>query len=425
MKFRNVIWILLLVLTAGILGCAEQSTEATVTEMEEEPEPEISEEEEAAQRRAATVEPLLEEARELALGYYYDEALDCLSKVPEEFSEDSEVAAAISEYTSARDSFVPYEEPTRHIFFHSLIVDTSLAFDGDHMENGYNYWMTTIGEFKEILNELYANQYILIDIHDLCEEVADEEGNAKLAAKPPMVPEGKLPLVISVDDVSYYDYMKNDGFPRKLLLDENGDVKSLYIDQEGKEHIGDYDVMPILDTFVKEHPDFSLRGAKGIIAATGYEGTLGYRVNDLESPTLEEDKESVQAIAARLRETGWQFASHGYGHKHTPEISYDTLVSDTERWEEEIGSLVGGTDIYIYPYGEEIDYPSKKLSYLQSAGFRYFCGVWTKPFVSVQDTYVRQTRCNLDGYTLTNKKEVVSDLIDTEKVLDKSRPALK
>lgn len=427
MNMKKLYQILSMTAVIVLAGCGGPASGSVPTVEQIEPEePELTEEEQAAIRRADTVEPLLEEAKTLALGYYYDEALQCLAKVPEEFAQDEEVTAAITQYTEAKDSFVPYDQPVRHIFFHSLIVDTSLAFDGDYMENGYNYWMTTVDEFKAMLDELYANQYVLIDIHDLCEEQTDENGNVTLAAKQPMVPEGKIPLVLSVDDVNYYDYMKNDGFARNLMLDENGDVKNLYIDQNGEEHIGDYDVVPILDAFVKEHPDFSLRGVKGIIAETGYEGTLGYRTNDPESPTLEADRETARAVAERMKETGWQFAVHGYGHKHTAQISYDTLVADTERWKEEVGSLVGDTDIYIYPYGEEIDYPSDKLTYLQSEGFRYFCGVWaTKPFVLVKDNYVRQTRCNLDGFTMKTRPEAVADLIDVSKVLDPNRPELR
>lgn len=427
-KFQRIFFAVLF--CTALTGCAgffNTGVPAVIQlEPEEEPEPELTEEEKKALRREETVVPILDEASQLALGYYYEEALNCLSKIPEEFKEDEEVISAVNQYTAGKAAFVPYDQPVRHIFFHSLIVDTSLAFDGDYMENGYNYWMTTVDEFKAMLDELYANQYILIDIHDLCEEQTDENGNVTLAAKQPMVPEGKIPLVLSVDDVNYYDYMKNDGFAKNLMLDENGDVKNLYIDQNGQEHVGDYDVVPILDSFVREHPDFSLRGVKGIIAETGYEGTLGYRTNELDSPSLEDDQETARAVADRMKETGWQFAVHGYGHKHTAQISYDTLVSDTKRWKEEVGSLVGETDIYIYPYGEEIDYPSDKLTYLQSEGFRYFCGVWaTKAFVSVKDTYVRQTRCNLDGFTMKTRPEAVSDLIDVSKVLDQSRPELK
>lgn len=406
-------------------GCGASVPSVVNIKPVEEEKTELTEEELAAQRREETVVPLLDEARQLAAGYSYEEALACLGKVPEEFKEDPEVTAAVGKYQTAQDSFVPYPEPVRHIFFHSLIADTSLAFDGDSMENGYNYWMTTVDEFKAMLNELYANQYILIDIHDLCEEQAGEDGKVTLVPKQPLVPEGKIPLVLSVDDVNYYEYMKNDGFARKLLLDENGDVKNLYIDPDGQEQIGDYDVVPILDAFVEEHPDFSLRGVKGIIAETGYEGALGYRTNDPESPTLEEDRASVRAVAARMKETGWQFAVHGYGHRHTAQISYDTLVQDTARWKEEVGSLVGDTDIYIYPYGEEVEYPSDKLTHLQDEGFRYFCGVWSKAFVSVQDTYIRQSRCNLDGFTMKTRPEAIADLFNVSKVLDPDRPELK
>ena len=375
--------------------------------------------------RAVSLLPLLREADRLATGYYYEEAIALLENVPSQYTNDADVLKKIDDYHTALASFVPYEEPVRHIFFHSLIVDTSLAFDGDFMENGYNYWMTTVDEFKAMLNELYANDFILIDIHELaCEEI-NEDGTVTLKANAPLVPAGKKPLVLSVDDVNYYEYMEHDGFARKLLIDENGDVKNLYIAEDGTESIGDYDVAPILDSFVKEHPDFSLRGAKGILALTGYEGTLGYDTHLMDSPTLEQDIADAAAVADRLKETGWHFAIHGYGHRDAKKITYNHLVTDTNRWLAEVGSIVGETDIYIYPYGSEIDYKGNKLSYFESIGLRYFCGVWTRPFVSVKSTYVRQTRCNLDGYNMITRPNSLADLFDVSKVLDTSRPELK
>ena len=419
---KKLLLILCMSTVLSLAGCSS-SMEALLNQSPAEPE--LTEEEKMAIRREEQLVPLLEEAQQLALGYYYEEALECLSSVPLEFADDTEVTDAISNYIDASNNFVPYEEPVRHIFFHSLIVDTSLAFDGDHMSNGYNYWMTTVDEFKAMLEELYKNNFVLIDIHDLCREEMDEDGNVTLVANAPLVPAGKKPLLLSVDDVNYYEYMEEDGFARKLLIDKNGDAKNLYIDQEGNELIGDYDVVPILDTFVKEHPDFSLRGAKGILALTGYEGTLGYRTNAPESATYEQDKADAKAVADRLKETGWHFAVHGWGHRDAAKISYDHLKQDTMRWKDEVGSLVGDTDIYIYPYGSEVDYPSDKLSYLQSEGYRYFCGVWTKPFVSVKDTYVRQSRCNLDGFNMITRPGSFDDLFDASKVLDSSRPELE
>lgn len=376
-------------------------------------------------KRLCSLLPLLAKADQLASGYFYEEAIALLQKVPEEYMSDAEVLSKIEAYQTALDAFVPYEEPVRHVFFHSLIVDTSLAFDGDYMENGYNYWMTTVDEFKAMLVELYANDYILIDIHELASEEVDENGNVKIVANKPMVPAGKKPLVLSVDDVNYYEYMEHDGFARKLLIDENGDVKNLYIDKDGNESIGDYDVAPILDSFVKEHPDFSFRGAKGILALTGYEGALGYDTHITDSPTLEEDIATATAVANRLKENGWLFAIHGWGHRDAKAISYGSLVYDTNRWINEIAPIVGETDIYIYPYGSEIEYPSDKLTYFNSVGLRYFCGVWTRPFVSVKSNYVRQTRCNLDGFNMITRPNALADLFDVSKVIDTSRPELK
>ena len=48
-----------------------------------------------------------------------------------------------------------------------------------------------------------------------------------------MVPEGKIPFVLSQDDVSYYHYMDGDGCASKLVLDENGEVKNEYIEADG------------------------------------------------------------------------------------------------------------------------------------------------------------------------------------------------
>lgn len=423
LHMRNVLGLFLLGTVISVSGCGtEVSADIPVFHAQTaEYTGQISD----ATRRLSQLMPFLANADRLALGYYYDEAIEVLENVPAEYTDDAEVLAKIEAYQTARDSFVPYTEPVRHIFFHSLIVDTSLAFDGDYMENGYNYWMTTVDEFKAMLVELYANDFVLIDIHELAREETDEDGNVKLVANNPMVPAGKKPLVLSVDDVNYYEYMEHDGFARKLLIDENGDVKNLYIDEDGNESIGDYDVAPILDAFVKEHPDFSLRGAKGILALTGYEGALGYDTHLTDSPTLEEDIATATAVADRLKETGWLFAIHGYGHRDAKKITYNHLVSDTNRWLSSIGPIVGETDIYIYPYGSEIDYPSDKLEYFKSVGLRYFCGVWTKPFVSVKGTYVRQTRCNLDGYNMLTRPNALSDLFDVSKVVDTSRPELR
>lgn len=69
-------------------------------------------------------------------------------------------------------------------------------------------------------------------------------------------------MVLSQDDVSYYEYMDNSGFPSRLVVSNNNEIKNVYKEKD-KEEIGDFDMVPLIDAFVKKHPDFSYRGAKG------------------------------------------------------------------------------------------------------------------------------------------------------------------
>ena len=64
-----------------------------------------------------------------------------------------------------------------------------------------------------------------------------------------------------------------------MVVDEDGKIRNEYVNDDGSVSVGDYDMVPLIDRFVEEHPDFSYRGAKGIVALTGYNGILGYRTD--------------------------------------------------------------------------------------------------------------------------------------------------
>ena len=168
----------------------------------------------------------------------------------------------------------PLEQIT-HVFFHTLIDDTGRAFDGDSKSGNYNQVMTTVSEFNKIIQIMYDKGYVLVSPHDMA--TVNDDGT--MSRGKIMVPEGKIPFVLSQDDVSYYHYMDGDGCASKLVLDENGEVKNEYVEADGSVSVGDYDLVPLLDTFIKEHPDFSYHGRKGILAMTGYNGVLGYRTD--------------------------------------------------------------------------------------------------------------------------------------------------
>lgn len=222
-------------------------------------------EERQKEKKKKAIETLLVKADTMAQGYFYDEAIEEIKNFEGDYTQEVQLTEAIERYESEKNSLVPYKGEISHVFFHSLIADNSKAFDGDGMENGYNYWMTTVSEFNKMLEQMYGRGYVLVSIHD----VAGLEGES-YQSKQILLPEGKIPFVLSQDDVNYYEYMKKDGFASRIVLDEQG-RPACEIEIDGEKKVArDYDVVPLLDLFVEKHPDFSYRGAKGIIALTGY-----------------------------------------------------------------------------------------------------------------------------------------------------------
>ena len=237
----------------------------------------VSEDSEESESQTAEQEQEspMEKASLLAAQYDYDGAIELLQSQPD-YDSSEEMQDAVSEYENAKATCVEYPlDQITHIFFHTLIKDTSKAFDGDSDSGGYNQVMTTIDEFNRIIEGMYEKGYVMVSPHDMA--TVNEDGT--MSKGKIMLPAGKIPFVLSQDDVSYYHYMDGDGFADRLVLDKNGDVKAEYVEDDGSVSWGDYDLVPIIDSFVKEHPDFSYHGRKGILAMTGYNGVLGYRTD--------------------------------------------------------------------------------------------------------------------------------------------------
>lgn len=309
---------------------------------------------------------------------------------------------------------VPYTGPVEHIFFHPLVAYPQLAFDGDGLAQGYDDWFVTIPEFKRMIAALYQNQYILVSINDLFTMEGDD-----LVRKELRLPEGKKPLVLSVDDLNYYEYMQANGNVYKLVLNEQGDIRTYSVTPDGQSRISDDDeIIPILDTFVKQHPDFSLNGAKGMINLTGYEGILGYRTNDRSSPTYEAEKAGALRVVARLKETGWTFASHGWGHLDAAKVSLGALQHDTQRWLDEVGSLVGPTFVYVYPFGSSVEPGTARFQALLDGGFRLICAIGPYPYLEGNGHYLLMDRRHIDGIALRTQGHYLKPLFDADEVID-------
>jgi len=317
------------------------------------------------------------------------------------------------------------DQVVEHLFFHPIIAYPKYAFHESGASQSQRYglddWMVTVDEYNKILQSVYEKGYILVAMEDVWSEYTNENGEQRMQRNTLMLPEGKKPLVISFDDVNYYPYMLQEGFTSKLVVGDDGEIWAECTDPYTQEVFltKELDATPILDQFVYEHPDFSLNGAKAIFSLTGYYGILGYRTQDdrdiakgsPDRPAFEAYRaaeiEAVKPVIERLKETGWTFGSHTWGHIRLASKPLQTVINDTERWADEVGSLVGPTKILFYPHGGRPDGDDWKktgpiFQYLQSQGFRVFASVGTSSFSYIKPDIcaVICDRLHPDGTTL-------------------------
>ena len=414
-----------------------KKAEQTSAKVEETPVPEDNQETMTKEEKK-----IYKRAKLYSQQYNYDKAIKVL-KESSYYETNSRFQHAVEVYQKKKDSCVswPIDQVT-HVFYHTLIADTSKAFDGDYKAADYDQVMTTIDEFNKITQSMYDKGYVMVNIYDLAK--VDENGN--MSAGEILLPPGKVPFVLSQDDVCYYHYMDGDGFATKLVVDEDGKIRNEYVNDDGSVSVGDYDMVPLIDRFVEEHPDFSYRGAKGIVALTGYNGILGYRTDisyetrpdDLDQNkvdwlnshpdfNLDTEREEAKKVAQAMKEDGWVFASHTWGHLNVSQISLERLQADTQKFKENVDPLIGGTDIIIFAFGADLtgveDYSGDKFEYLKSQGYNYYCNVdSSKYYVQLRDRYFRMGRRNLDGYRMYYNPDLLTDLFDASAVFDPARP---
>ena len=418
-------------------------------------EAEIAAEEEDLSRKRQ----IIEEADFLAEGYDYDAAIELLEK-QRGYDTDTEMINAIARYKAAKTNLESKDvKDVPHLYFQPLIVDPDRALSTNHLTEesvaNNNAWMTTVDEFEAIIESMYDNDYVLVSMHDLVTETVDENGVTLISANKDLkLPPGKYPYVLSVDDLSYYHQYARMGFADRLVLDEDGAVKCEYTGSSGETETGDFDVVPILDRFLTEHPDGAYKGARGLICLTGYQGIFGYRTDisyetgenltDYQESWLhanpdfdrEEEVARAQEIADALREEGWEFACHTWGHISLSSDNMDTLRSDQLKWQTRVGSIVGSTDIMAFIPGNDIEdwhpysYDNDAFAFFKDQGYNLFLCVNSsdKYWVQLQDNSYRMGRIacnglqmwrNLNGDTRFN---VFEDYFDVEDVFDSHRP---
>ena len=82
-----------------------------------------------------------------------------------------------------------------------------------------------------------------------------------------------------------------------------------------------------------------------------------------------------------MKATGWEFASHTWGHINVGQKSLEGIQTDTEKWLNYVSPLIGGTDVIIFAFGADLgDWTgyttdNEKFNYLKNQGFDIYCNV--------------------------------------------------
>lgn len=380
-------------------------------------------------------EPLIGECEHMLEKYKYYSAEKVLSDMAEIFPEDDIINNALLEATSNTVETTEYKGKIPVLCVRNLICDTDTAFKRPQSGSDNDYYIT-VNEFSAILEELYANDYILVDPLTY----AGMENETYMVERPLTIPVGKKPVIIMIDNLTYGLATVGDGVCNKLTLNDKGEILSEYTTADGEVRSGrEYEAIGILDAFVSRHPDFSFDGVKGTIAVSGFESVFGYVVSRNQADYRQKASESmgldpvsytddeissncktVSNIAAALKDNGWQFASNTYAFFNSAKNEkIDSIKKDTKLWLDEIGVLLGEVHMISYPNGNYIPGSDERAEYLKSKGFRVYFGTGTEPYTTYGYNYLYYDRIMVSSWTLS--KYNFKAFFDKSKIMDPAR----
>ncbi len=392
---------------------------------------------------AQEVQVLLAEADELAAGYDYEGAIAKLEGFKGNKSKYSEIEVKLGTYKQAQGTLINHNDPGAipNLSFHVLIADPARAFTNSKFGGKYNMNFVTVDEFQRILEQLYANGYVLVEMESFIAETVTGD-TITYSSKPVQLPDGRKPIMITETMVNYYNYMidgdedgKPDksgaGFASRLVVDPlTGNITAEMVNAAGETVTGDYDLVPILEKFIEQHPDFSYRGARATLAVSGYEGVFGYRINpevieEQGQAYYDEQAAGAKKIVTALKEKGYEIACYTYADTAYGGKSATDIKSDIDNWTNEIVPVIGAVDTLVYAKASDISttgaYTGGKYNVLYDSGFRYFISNGNKPACTVTTSYVRQLRIMVTGSYMAHTATMYKDYFDAKTVLNSTR----
>lgn len=399
---------------------------------------------ELADRLTKEAASLLTEASYYASSYDYDQAIQIINRFSGNIAEQPQLSNALQQYEQAKTNAVAWSDPSQvlNLSFQLLIADPIRAFADANYGNAYNRNFITIDEFRIILDQLYTNDYVLVSLSDIVTVSETEEGSVYTPATV-YLPEGKKPVILTQTHVNYNIFMTDGngdklpdkdgaGFASKLVLDKSGKLANELIDRDGSTLVGEYDLIPILNSFIESNPGFSYRGAKAIIALTGYDGLFGYRTNPgaeswLGTEAYQQEIENAKKIIQAVRADGYELACYTYENVGYGDLGLSNMQADLKKWNDEVVPILGQVDILAFAQISDISahgvYSGDKFNSLMDSGFRYYLGFCQDGalWADTQPNYFRQARILVTGSNLKYKNHWFDGILDPIQILSSTR----
>ena len=378
---------------------------------------------------------LLSQAELQAKQCDYEGAIDTLELFSGNIEEFAQLKETHDAYTKAIESLVHWDDPSQvlSLSFQHLIADTARAFTDAVYGDSYNKNYVTCAEFSKILQQLYENGYMLVSLADIAPEGSEPDL---------YLPNGKKPLLLTQTNVNYNNYMVDSdgdklpdaggaGFANKLILDDNGNITCQMVDSTGSTVTGAYDLVPILEEFIENHPDFSYKGARAVLALTGYDGLFGYRTDPdgqefFGKAYHSQETEGAAEIAQALKDAGYELACYTYENEPYGTYTEEQIKEEMKKWTDEVVPIIGETDIFVFSRLSDIAdngaaYSGGKFSAIDANGFRIYLGFCkdNEGYYGDYGDHIRMGRILVTGYNMAYNPGWFESIFDASSVLDK------
>lgn len=390
------------------------------------------------------VQELIQQSEAYLPDYDYASAIALLNTFEGDISQFPALNDKILEYENAQKNMVAWDDPSKvaNLSFQLLLADPQRGFSNGTYGYLINRNFVTTDEFSKILQQLYENGYMLVRLSDIVSLETGPDGSTTYKAKTLYLPKGKKPLLLTQTNVNYNYYLIDSngdkladangcGLASKLLWDGTNFTCEM-VDASGNTVTGDFDMVPILEKFVATHPTFSYRGAKAILALTGYNGLFGYRTHPMAAnyfgeDTRQKDIADVKVVIEALRNKGYTLACYTYENIAYGDSSLNAIKYDLQQWNDEVVPILGNIDILVYAQMTDIAaqgvYTGDRFNILQAAGFRYYFGFCNEGalWANLEKDYVRMGRLMVTGSTMAHHADWFSGMFDSSTILDTSR----